>query len=200
MAIMTAFIDIAQWELITSTNEGHFFDIKSIDISPAKLTKALSAFANADGGELYVGVDEDKIENVRYWRGFNSEESANGHLQIFEELFPLGNDFQYEFISMNGMTGFLLHVNVLKTQDIKRASDNIPYIRRGAASLPVNTNEKLKRLEFEKGISSFENERVSDADSELITESSATDMLTSYIVPNSQPSDWLRKQRLILGM
>lgn len=198
MPISTVMIDQSQWQIIYDTGESHFFDIKSRDIAPGKLTKTLSAFANADGGELYIGVEEDKVKKTRTWRGFDSDEDANGHLQIFETLFPLGNDFQYEFVSMPGMAGKLLHVNVLKTQDIKYASDGVIYIRRGAQGLPVNNPDKIKLLEYDKGISSFENEKVSDAEIELVTDSEAAKLLTTHVVPKADPADWLRKQRLIV--
>lgn len=37
---------------------GHFLDFKSTRIDPAKLTRHLAAFCNADGGDLYIGVEE----------------------------------------------------------------------------------------------------------------------------------------------
>ena len=54
-------ITAPQRALILGLEEGHFADLKSVDIAPAKLTKTIAAFANADGGELYLGVDEDKV-------------------------------------------------------------------------------------------------------------------------------------------
>ena len=36
--------------------EGHFGDLKSKDISPAKMSESASAFANTDGGELWIGI------------------------------------------------------------------------------------------------------------------------------------------------
>jgi ATP-dependent DNA helicase RecG len=79
---------------ILNLEEDHFHDVKSIQISPAKLTESISSFANADGGTLYVGVTEAKSTGKKDWEGFESIEAANGHLQIFEELFPLGDGFQ----------------------------------------------------------------------------------------------------------
>ncbi|MFL6597834.1 MAG: helix-turn-helix domain-containing protein [Chthoniobacterales bacterium] len=77
--------------------ENHFLDFKDCRIAPAKLTETVSAFANADGGELYVGVCE--VDQALKWRGFPNIESANGHLQAFENLFPLGQFFRYEFLT-----------------------------------------------------------------------------------------------------
>jgi ATP-dependent DNA helicase RecG len=50
---------------VLSYTEGHFLDLKAEEIKPSKLTKAISAFANADGGELYVGIAEKEL--FRYW-------------------------------------------------------------------------------------------------------------------------------------
>ncbi|MFE3522696.1 helix-turn-helix domain-containing protein [Streptomyces sp. NPDC059161] len=80
---------------VLQLEEGHFTDLKAIEIAPAKLTKAIAAFANADGGELYVGIDEGPDGKNHKWRGFANMEAGNGHLQIFDELFPLGGDFLY---------------------------------------------------------------------------------------------------------
>ena len=45
-----------QVQEVLSYTEGHFLDVKAREIRPSKLSKAISAFANADGGELYVGI------------------------------------------------------------------------------------------------------------------------------------------------
>lgn len=80
--------------------EGHFADLKAIDISTKKLGRTVSAFANAAGGELYVGIGETELlgAKIRTWRGFSDQEAANGHLQSLEALFPLGAEYAYEFL------------------------------------------------------------------------------------------------------
>src|SRR5687768_5451960 len=103
---------------LLSREEGHFIDNKAIDISPAKLTRALSAFANADGGELIVGFDERRAGEFA-WRGFARVEDANGHIQHLEERFPYGGDFVYEFLRAAGESGVILRINVLKTRDLR---------------------------------------------------------------------------------
>ena len=52
MSIEVNEITAYQRNQILQIKEGHFSDIKAIDIKPSKLTRTLSAFANADGGEL----------------------------------------------------------------------------------------------------------------------------------------------------
>ncbi|WP_433247152.1 ATP-binding protein [Actinomadura nitritigenes] len=176
--------------------EGHFLDLKAINISPAKLSKAISAFANADGGELFIGVDEDK-ETGNTWRGFKVPENANGHLQIFEELFPLGGEFSYEFLRHpDPAKGLVLHVTVQKTREVKKASDGTPYIRRGAQSLPARTTESLDRLYRNKGITSFETELV-NAPLSLVSNSETIISFMLAVVPVAEPLPWLEKQLLV---
>jgi len=119
-------VDIAADDVrkILRLEEGHFHDLKAIEVKPAKLTTLISAYANADGGEVFIGVDEDKSTGIRSWRGFPSQEAANPHLQVFEELFSLGQDFDYEFLRpLSGQLGLVLHVSIRKTREIVTASD-----------------------------------------------------------------------------
>jgi ATP-dependent DNA helicase RecG len=195
MAIETVAITAEQAELLLKKQEGHFFDGKSIEIKPSKLTKSISALANADGGELYVGFSEP-TPGAFEWVGFAREEDANAHLQVFESLFPLGTDFEYCFLTSDGHKGFVLQVVIAKTKDIKRASDGTPYLRRGPQSLPVGDAEGLRRLEYAKGISSFENEKTAASPDEL-TNSTPTIEFMINVVPSAEPDSWLKKQQLV---
>ena len=98
MAILVEAITKEQAVKILALDEGHFMDLKATEIQPAKLTQTLSAFANADGGDLYVGIAEVKPSKKRVWQGFADPEAANGHIQALESLFPLGHDFEYTYL------------------------------------------------------------------------------------------------------
>ena len=102
MPISTAQITSDQAQRILTESENHFLDMKARAIDPAKLTKAMSAFANADGGELRIGVAEDGAEFR--WDGFENEEAANGHIQALERMFPLGSYVSYEFLDATTAT------------------------------------------------------------------------------------------------
>lgn len=181
-------------EKVISTEEGHFSDVKSIDIKPASLTKTISAFSNAEGGELYVGIEDDPRE----WRGFENQESANGHIQAFEELFPLGTGYNYTFLSCDGLNGLILKVEILKNQSIKNASNGDVYIRRGAQNLKITDEESLQRLSRNKGLSSFETETV-NVEKEIVENSVKIIEFMLEVVPTSEPEPWLKKQRLIIN-
>lgn len=192
-------VDINEREVdkLLAVEEGHFLDLKSLRIAPAKLTISISAFANAEGGELFVGVEEDNTTDNRKWLGFNTMEDANGHIQAFEVLFPLGTEFGYEFLRGPGVNGVVLKVSVNKTRDIKRASNGIVYVRRGAQNLPVDSAERLEVLRREKGLTTFEDSTVA-CDLDVITNSEAIIGFMLDVVPTSEPEAWLRKQLLVV--
>lgn len=181
---------------IRDLTESHFCDVKAIEIAPSKLTKSLAAFANAEGGELYIGIDEDTSTRERHWRGFKRPEDANGHIQAFDGLFPLGQDCSYEFLK-SPSADHVLRIEIRKTRDIKKASNGKVYVRRGPQNLPYESKEHLSALERDKGLSSFETETISFEHS-VISNSLEIITFMLQIVPNQEPESWLRKQRLIV--
>jgi len=192
MSIHTEKITKEQADKIRLIDENQFLDIKGKEIKPKDLTTHLSAFANSDGGDLYIGITDKE----RLWEGFENIEVANGHLQCFEEFFPLGTYFKYEFLQCDSYRGLVLHAQIDKTQAICYASNKTAYIRRGAQSIPLNTPDKIKRLEFTKGIASFESE-ITNVSSDIIVDSEVTKNFLKEVVPTTTAEVWLKKQNLI---
>jgi len=178
--------------------ESHFMDFKAHSISPSKLSRSIAAFANAEGGDLFIGITEDKEKNIRMWNGFPTEEAANSHIQVFDKLFPLGADSTMTFLYYDGFPGVVLKVEVPKSKDIKYASDEKAYKRRGAQNLPIETERELQILRREKGLYSFETETIS-VDKITITNSEATISFMLDVVPYSEPEIWLKKQQVLIN-
>lgn len=87
-------------------------------------------------------------------------------------------------------------MQVNKTQAVIRASNSIIYLRRAAQNLPITNPEGIRRLEYRKGISSFETELL-NVPKEILTSSDISAYFIREIVPTAQPEAWLRKQMLI---
>lgn len=198
MAIDALPITDEQLGAVLSYKEGHFLELKAKEIQPSKLTRTVSAFANADGGELYVGIAEgSQLAGCPHrWDGFPNYEAANAHLQVLDQLFPLGQDFQYCFLTHSNSPGCVLQLVVKKTRAIQKANNGIPYVRRGAQNLPADTPEKLRILELNKGITSYETESV-PVDLANVCNSQTVIKFILEIVPSAEPEAWLRKQELI---
>lgn len=180
--------------ILLSQQEGHFFDVKSKRIDPAKLTRTISALANADGGEVCVGL-EDPLSGVSRWDGFEKEEDANAHLNVLENLFPTSDAFSYRFLKTDSLPGLILSCEVFKNQQVWKDSKGDIYLRKGAQNIKQATADKVERLRLNKGITSFEDQRLELSACEL-TESSIFKKFISGVVPKADPLIWLQKQKL----
>jgi ATP-dependent DNA helicase RecG len=89
-----------------------------------------------------------------------------------------------------------LHSEIMKTPDIRPASDGIHYLRRGAQNLPQDTDEKLTRLRFNKGINSYEDFLINAPVEEVANSAAIIDFMLDNI-PTAEPEPWMRKQQLI---
>lgn len=177
--------------------EGHFLDHKSKNIGAAKLTRTLSAFANADGGELLIGFGERPPGSFS-WLGFEDVEAANGHIQHLEQTFPYGGDFLYEFLRCQDHSGLALRVTVTKTRELRKASNGTYYVRRGAQNLPVTDEDRIRHLKRAKGLITQEDETIG-APPDVLENSVAVIGFMIEVIPEAEPEEWLRKQRLVVN-
>lgn len=192
-------IDQRQRDIILALEEGHFHDLKAIEIKPSKLSESVSAFANASGGEIYVGVREQNVggKKARFWRGFDDIEAANPILQMLNHIAPLADFVSTSFLACEGETGLVLKVEILRNGSITKSTDGTAFVRKGAQKLPVKSDEGMERLRLDKGISSYEDYKV-QAELETIENSVVALEFLLGVVPTAEPEPWLRKQRFIV--
>jgi ATP-dependent DNA helicase RecG len=196
---MRTSIDQRQRDIILALEEGHFHDLKAMEIKPSKLSEAVSAFANASGGEVYVGIREQSIggKKARFWNGFEDIEAANPMLQMLNQIAPLADFISTSFLACEGEKGLVLKIEILRNGSITKSTDGTAFVRKGAQKLPVTSDEGMERLRLDKGISSYEDYKV-QAELETIENSVvALDFLLG-VVPTAEPEPWLRKQRFIV--
>ena len=91
---------------ILRLDEDHFNDLKSVQIKPATLQETFVAFANSDGGDLYVGVEDKKILGERII-GFPSIEAANDIIHtLLEETNPAVENMEMNLLISQKMDIF----------------------------------------------------------------------------------------------
>lgn len=190
----TSLINKAEADALLNRVESHFFDVKSKRISPAKLSRTLSALGNADGGEVYVGI-EDGGTGPHTWDGFANDEEANSIIAVLQHHFPDGDTFSYRFLRCADYQGVILTCEVFKNQFIWKDTQGDIYLRKGAQSLKQDGFDKQERLKLNKGISSYEDAKVDVSIAELAV-SSAFNTFLGQIVPKAEPEAWLRKQKV----
>lgn len=162
-------------KFLSEAIEDQYFDRKSSKIKPKDIAQHLSAFANANGGCLAIGISDDKqIE------GFN--DTGNEKINEFQKVpFDLCNPtpkHKTEVLEINNKKGeldkvLLFHIESSTNKIIKTSSNDV-YLRIGDSSKKL-VYDDIKNLEYDKGERLYEEEIVErssldDIDSELLSE------------------------------
>ena len=146
-------------EYMQTENENKYFDRKSGRIRAADLASHISAFANADGGTLVIGIGDKKreIEGI----DFLGDKKINELLNAPKDCCRPMPRYQAEFIDVINDKGkpdrlLLLHIEAGRDQIIRTANDRT-YLRIGDKSKEM-LGENLRNLEYAKGARHFEDE------------------------------------------
>ncbi len=111
---------------------------------------------------------------------------------------PLGGHYEATFMFCSNFLGYVLHVEIPKAKDILKASDDLPYTRKGAQNLKIDTPDALHRLRLDKGIVSFEDDVVNAAVESVANSITVINFMLG-VIPTGDPEPWLRKQSLIIA-
>lgn len=178
--------------------ESWLMDKKGPEIKPSKFSRTVSAFANTNGGEIYLGISHEEDKSRYYWDGFKDEEAFNEYATVLTEVLPTYEAFAIDAYLHPVERTWVFHITVHKTNNIIYASDKKAYVRSGVQNLSCDTTEKLLRLKLDKGLASFEDE-ITQSVFDDISDSSVLRSFIQAVVPQTSPYDWLRKQRVMNG-
>jgi ATP-dependent DNA helicase RecG len=174
--------------------EGHFVDLKSRRTPPRDLQKHLVAFANTDGGDIYIGIEDPKVRGPRL-RGFRKPEDANDVIHALSEVTPTVDGVDFEFIECQP-GGLVVHVSIPKSPKVHYTADNECYIRRNASTRRIK-GDQITRLAYAKGSFSYENQPV-DTALDTITDSAELKAYVDRIGTALEVPTFLKKQRLVV--
>lgn len=189
-------ISAEEIQKILDFEENWALDKKGKDISPAKLSRTVAALANHNGGDIYLGISHKPNKNEYYWDGFSSVEDTNQYVDIISSIFPNFHDCSFEYYKNGQDATIVLHIIIAKTQSVIKASDGRVYLRTGAQNLPITDPEKLRQLDLDKGIASFEDE-ITKMTYDEIKNSKVLNDFIKRVVPSTNTYDWLKSQCLM---
>jgi ATP-dependent DNA helicase RecG len=121
---------------------------------------------------------------------------ANAHIAVFTSLYPEGDSFAYTMLTADESEGVVIQIEVFKNKYIWPDSAKDYYARRGAQNIKLE-RDALRRLEYNKGIVSFEDQQL-PVGHEFIEDSDTLSVFMRNVVPNTTSEKWLTKQRLII--
>lgn len=161
-------------EYMQTENENKYFDRKSAQIRVVDLAPHISAFANADGGTIVIGISDKK----RILEGIDScgDEKINEFINAPKDCCRPMPRYREEFIDITNEAGqpdriLLLHIEPSVDQVVRTSNDRT-YLRIGDKSKEM-LGENLRNLEYAKGSRHFEDEInqnaiLEDLDQELL--------------------------------
>lgn len=175
--------------------EDHFNDLKGKSISPSKLQETFVAFANADGGELWVGIEDEKYSGQRL-NGFSTKEEANDIIHtLLEQTNPAVENVDIEFIDF-AEKGFVLHLNIPKSSKVHYCSNGDCFLRINARKDKIK-GDRITQLGYAKGSLVYEKQPVDIVD---VSDYEYNESLFEYMVrveTNLPVPVFLKKQRLL---
>ena len=161
-------------DYLQTEHENKYFDRKSAQIRVADLAPLISAFANAGGGTIVIGISD----KTRKLEGINSvgEDKINDFINAPKDCCKPMPRYEEEFIDIINYVGesdrlLLLHIQECTDQLIRTTNDKT-YLRIGDKTKEM-LGENLRNLEYSKNARHYEDEinpdaRIEDLDKEML--------------------------------
>src|SRR5665647_221579 len=158
---------------LTFTTENQTFERKSIKIEPKALAIPIVAFANADGGTIFIGTSNN-----------GDIEGVDDHIQKINELLRVPFDFctpsikiDFEFVACidcKGIQNRILVLTVHQSSNVHTNQADEVFYRVGDKSKKLSFNERMQLL-YDKGDMIYEdtpvrNAGIEDIDMEFVSE------------------------------
>lgn len=180
---------------ILNIQEDHFNDLKSKRIKPADLQETFVSFANSDGGDLYIGVEDKKVPGERIM-GFNTVEEANDIIHtLLEETSPSVENISLEFINFD-KDGYVLHLSIPKSPKVHYTTQKKCFVRINARKKEIK-GERIVALNYTKGVFQYEKLPIEYINISDIIESSHLRTYMKQVDSSLESEKFLRKQRLL---
>lgn len=156
---------------LTTEHENKYFDRKSAKIKPSDISDLISAFANAEGGTIVIGISDKK----KTLEGIDSfgEDKINSFINAPKDCCKPMPGFQEEFLDIINENGkkdrlLLLHIHASVDQIIRTTNDST-FLRIGDKTRELKGVD-LRNLEYSKSTRHYEDECNTDAEIEDLDE------------------------------
>ncbi|MDY6329464.1 MAG: ATP-binding protein [Lachnospiraceae bacterium] len=163
-------------EYMTTEKENKIFDRKSASKKPSDIADLISAFANADGGTIVIGISDKtmKLEGINKY----GDEKINNFINAPKDCCKPMPAYKEEFLDIINSEGkedrlLLLHIEPSIDRIIRTTNDST-FLRIGDRTRELKGDD-LRNLEYSKSTRHYEDEcnmdaTIDDLDEELLNE------------------------------
>lgn len=152
--------------------ENKYFDRKSAQIKPSEIADLISAFANAEGGTIVIGISDKKrkLEGINKVGAVKINDLVAAPKDCCKPMPAYTEEF-IEVINVDGETDqlLLLHIHAAVDQIIRTNNDST-FLRIGDRTKEIKGDD-LKNLEYSKATRHFEDELNLEAEIDDLDES-----------------------------
>jgi ATP-dependent DNA helicase RecG len=99
MPISEILLSRVERDKILALEENHFCDLKATAVAAGKLTRTIAALSNAEGGEVYVGIAQDRWRR-NFWSGLSCRRAPTVTCRRLRVCFPLATVFLTPFFGI----------------------------------------------------------------------------------------------------
>lgn len=177
-------------DYMITKDENKHFDRKSAKIKPSDIADLISAFANAEGGTIVIGIS-DKTKIIEGINGFGADK-INNFINAPKDCCKPMPMYKEEFLDVINYKGepdrlLLLHIQASVDQIIQTSNDST-YLRIGDKTRELKGDD-LRNLEYSKSTRHYEDEcnedaTIADLDIELLMEYKR--ILSAENIPDEQ--------------
>ncbi|MHB8647447.1 MAG: ATP-binding protein [Thermomicrobiales bacterium] len=148
--------------------EGQLFDRKSMQISPRDFAPHLVAFANADGGEIALGIASNgEVEGVR-GREDRANELTQASINFCTPPVRVSSR-SIPCINRKGEEDFVMLIAIEQSERVHTTTNGDTYLRIGDESRRLSY-EQQRQLMYDKGEQRYEDELIADVPGETFDE------------------------------
>ena len=182
--------------------ETQYLDRKSARKKPQELLKHLIAFANADGGQLVIGIEDEKQDNII--TGFKDGRSypIDDFKKIDREMRETPLDLSFEEIPVvnhKGEDDLILVISVeLSSNRVIAAPNDEVYLRQGDETVKLSYEQRTQ-LSYDRGQRFFEDETIPDATLEDIDDNLVQDFKNRFDISNRSTEEILKARRFLVN-
>lgn len=163
-------------EYMIREHENKVFDRKSANVKVTDIAPLISAFANAEGGTIIIGIN-DKTREIEGISGVG-DDKINDFITTPKDCCKPMPQYKEEFLHVTNNKGkedqlLLLHIEANPNQIVRTTKDST-FLRIGDRTKELKGDD-LRNLEYNKSIRHYEDEcnmdaKLDDLDSELLKE------------------------------